>query len=148
MAEESIQETQEQQEPHGEEQREEIDWKAEARKWERRAKENKEAADRLANEQSGTASRISELEERASKAEQEADSLRHRQQLADWAEQAAKETGVPAAILRGETLEEFQQHAAAIKASYVAPVVRDSGETHNPPKSNRAIFDKFMSDNF
>lgn len=57
----------------------ETDWKAEARKWEQRAKENKTAAERLAeieeankSEVEKAAERAKAAEERASKAESEA----------------------------------------------------------------------------
>lgn len=119
-------------EPHGEASAE-IDWKAEARKWEKRAKENKDAADRLNALENETSYRISELEKRAQKAEQEAIDLRHKQDLNDWAKAAADAHGVPASILRGTTAEEFMAHAEAIKASIaVAPIVRDSGEPKEP----------------
>lgn len=150
MAEEQTQNIEEQvQEPHGEEQAKEIDWKAEARKWEGRSKENTERIKALEKEIAEKFSQFEEYQQRAEKAEQEANDLRHKQDLAEWAEAAAREHGVPAPILRGETAEEFMQHAAAIKASLtVAPVVRDSGEPKQPPKSSKAIFNDFMNSTF
>lgn len=148
MAEEQNHEIEEQQEPHGEKPAE-IDWKAEARKWEGRAKENTERINALEKEMEDKLSKFAEYQERAEKAEQEASSLRHKQDLADWASAAAAEHGVPASILRGESAEEFMQHAAAIKSSMnVAPVVRDSGEPKKPPKSSMSVFNDFMNSNF
>lgn len=149
MAEEQNQEIEEQvQEPHGEEPVE-IDWKAKARMWEGRAKENTERINALEKEMAEKLSKFEEYQQRAEKAEQEAVSLRHKQDLAEWASAAAAEHGVPASILRGETAEEFMQHAAAIKSSMnVAPVVRDSGEPKKPPKSNMSVFNDFMNANF
>lgn len=150
MAEEQTQNIEEQvQEPHGEEQAKEIDWKAEARKWEGRSKENSERIKALEKEMSEKFSQFEEYQQRAEKAEQEASSLRHKQDLAEWAKAAADAHGVPASILRGETAEEFMAHAEAIKASLtVAPVVRDSGEPKQPPKSSKAIFNEFMNSTF
>lgn len=47
----------------------ETDWKAEARKWEQRAKENRDAADRLAALEDAQKSETQRLTERAEKAE-------------------------------------------------------------------------------
>lgn len=92
-----------------------IDWKAEARKWEQRAKENSTAAKRLA-----------ELEEAAKTEEQkraeELEALRSkvaeyetREQINAWKAEVSKETGIPAAALAGTTLEEIQAHAETLK---------------------------------
>src|SRR5690625_4339032 len=92
-----------------------IDWKAEARKWEQRAKENSAAAKRLA-----------ELEEAAKTEEQkraeELEALRSkvaeyetREQINAWKAEVSKETGVPAAVLAGNTLEEIQAHAESLE---------------------------------
>ena len=48
---------------------EEADWKAEARKWEQRAKDNKAAADKLAAIEESSKSEAQKLAERAEKAE-------------------------------------------------------------------------------
>lgn len=50
----------------------ETDWKAEAKKWEARAKENKGAADRLAQLEEANKTEAQKLADRASKAEQTA----------------------------------------------------------------------------
>ena len=47
----------------------ETDWKAEARKWEQRAKENKTAAERLAELESANKSEIERATEKATAAE-------------------------------------------------------------------------------
>lgn len=86
---------------------EETDWKAEARKWEDRAKENKAAADKLA-----------ELEE-ASKTDQQrqAEALAAAQRERDEAQAAvlrhsvAEAKKVPASLLKGSTKEEMEAHA-------------------------------------
>lgn len=53
----------------------EPDWKAEARKWEQRAKENKTAADKLAELEAANKSEIEKANDRATKAEAEVASL-------------------------------------------------------------------------
>lgn len=51
---------------------EEIDWKAEARKWEQRAKENKSAADRLTELEEANKSEIEKAADKAAAAEKAA----------------------------------------------------------------------------
>lgn len=96
---------------------EETDWKAEARKWENRAKTNLSAA--KANE--GAAKRLAEIEEankteaekiaaRAEAAEKRAAELELR---ATRAEVAASK-GVPADLLAGSTQEELEASADAL----------------------------------
>lgn len=102
-----------------------------------------------AEEMESLKKRLEELEQVNAQAEAERDALKHKQDLADWAEAAAREHGVPAPLLRGNSAEEFMEHAEAIKAALsVAPVVRDSGEQRTPPKSNKAIFNEFMNNAF
>lgn len=102
-------------EPHGEPETEETDWKAQARKWEERAKANKEAAEELEklkeaqmSEQEKAAKHTKELEAKLAKYEAE-------RQQHEWCVQVAKKTGVPADLLRGSTLDEVQAHADSIK---------------------------------
>lgn len=62
------------------------------------------------------------------------DAMEHERQVAEWAAQAAAETGVPASVLKGDTLEELQAHAAQIRAAMPAyPVLSaDAGEADAP----------------
>ncbi len=90
----------------------ETDWVAEARKWEDRAKANKEAADELAKikeaqktEAEKAADRLAAAEKRASEAELKA--LR-----AD----VAQTKGVPASLLSGSTQQELEAAADALIA--------------------------------
>ena len=100
----------------------ETDWVAEARKWEQRAKDNKDAADRLAQLEEASKSDVQKALDRAVKAEKERDDLKaaeqarkdqadHDEQVKKWAEAAAKKTGVPANALKGNTEEEIKAHA-------------------------------------
>lgn len=102
-------------EPHGEPKTEETDWKAQSRKWEERAKANKEAAEELEklkeaqmSEQEKAAKHTKELEAKLAKYEAE-------RQQHEWCVQVGKKTGVPADLLRGSTLDEVQAHADSIK---------------------------------
>lgn len=97
----------------------ETDWKAEARKWEGRAKENLTAA--RANEDA--AKRLAEIEEaQKTEAQKQQEALeRAQKELADLtvaktrAEVAAAK-GVPAALLNGSTQEELEASADALIA--------------------------------
>ena len=102
-------------EPHGEPETEETNWKAQSRKWEKRAKANEEAAEELEklkeaqmSEQEKAAKHTKELEAKLAKYEAE-------KQQHEWCVQVAKKTGVPADLLRGSTLDEVQAHAESIK---------------------------------
>lgn len=92
---------------------------------------------------------VEELTRRSAEVESERDALKHKQDLTEWANDAADKYGVPASILRGNCAEDFMEHAKAIKASIaVVPDFRDSGEPKEPPKSGQAIFNEFMKNNF
>lgn len=74
--------------------------------------------------------------EQADKAELEEELavLKHDKELSEWKAQASKETGVPAEILKGETLEEIQSHAAQIKeAMPMYPTLPNDTGAANPP---------------
>ena len=74
--------------------------------------------------------------EQADKAELEEElaTLKHDKELSEWKAQASKETGVPADILKGETLEEIQAHAAQIKeAMPMYPTLPNDTGAADPP---------------
>lgn len=107
----------------GEGEGEPIDWEAKyhdavkhSREWEKRAKDNKAAAEELEklkesqmSEAEKTARRISELETKNAAYESE-------KQQAAWKAEVSKKTGVPADLLRGSTLEDIQAHAEQLDA--------------------------------
>ena len=85
-----------------------------SRKWEQRAKDNSKAAEELQqfkdsqlSEAEKAAKRIKELE--AANAAYEAEKQRN-----EWKAQVSKETGVPASLLHGDTLEAMTANAKAI----------------------------------
>lgn len=90
----------------------ETDWKAEARKWEDRAKANKSAAERLAEIEEASKSAEQKAAERLEAAERKAADL---EQKADRAEVAA-EKGVPVALISGGTRAEMEASADALIA--------------------------------
>lgn len=101
----------------GEPQTQEIDWKAESRKWESRAKENLASA--KANE--GAAQRLAEIEEaQKTEAQKAQDALAKAQQelaverAARLRAEVAADKGVPAELLSGSTREELDAAADAL----------------------------------
>lgn len=119
------------QEPQGTE----IDWKKEARKWERLAKKNKPAPDPTGGE---FQQQLDELTKKIADLEGERDRLQHQTDLRTWADEVAAETHVPASVLRGSTKEEMQQHAQAlVAAGFTGKSVPDGGEPGGTPGITR-----------
>lgn len=127
-----------------------TDWKAEARKWESRAKENLTVA--KANE--GAAKRLAEFEEsqktEAQKSQERLEAAEKRaaelESKATRAEVAAAK-GVPVALLSGSTQEELEAAADALIAfkgeQPTGPVIPNQGKTPNKPAGTSA--DRFAS---
>ena len=89
---------------------------AELRKWKELSRKNESAAHRAQAELAEARARIKALEDAE-------------QRRADAAE-IARETGVPASLIRGTTRDEMEAHAKAIAAAYAwpaAPAVQDAG---------------------
>lgn len=97
-----------------------TDWKAEARKWETRAKENRAAV----QERDALQEQLTQMQERVSAFEAQ-------QERAGWARAAAADAGVPADLVRGETQEEMVAHANALREALATrgPVVMSQGKT-------------------
>jgi hypothetical protein len=100
-----------QDDPHGDPQPEEIDWKAKyeaekehSRKWEGFAKANK-----------GKADEAEHLQAKLDRISKENESFKAKEQHAQWVAQVSKESGIPAEALRGNTLEELQEHAESLR---------------------------------
>ena len=128
---EQVEETAVEQEPQGTE----IDWKKEARKWERLAKKNKPAPDPTGGE---FQQQLDELTKKIADLEGERDRLQHQTDLRTWADEVAAATHVPASVLRGSTKEEMQQHAQAlVAAGFTGKSVPDGGEPGGTPGITR-----------
>ena len=87
-----------------------------SREWEKRAKANKQAADELEklkeasmSEQEKAARHVKELEDKVARYEAA-------RQQAEWKAQVSADTGVPADVLEGDSLEAIQAHAKKINA--------------------------------
>lgn len=126
-------------EPHGNKEQE-TDWKAMSRKWEKQAKENKDAADELAALKESSKADLDKAKQRAKDAEAKVAELEAEKERNGWAAEASKQTGVPAAILRGSTLEEMIEHGRQIKGHVsMHPVVSDKGEPPTPTLTKEQI---------
>ena len=129
-------------EPHGAE----VDWKAEARKWEGRAKANKEAADELAALKASQMTETEKLVKRAEDAEALVKQFQQREQPATDAAEVAAETGVPVSLLSHcasrDDMEQFAKEYARETHVSSAPPAPNSRIVRNPDNkpSNRDTF--------
>lgn len=87
-----------------------TDWKAEARKWEARAKENAPAARKLAELEESQKSEIQKAQERAEAAERELATTK----LETLRLSVAAKHGVPANLLTGSAEDEIEASAQAL----------------------------------
>lgn len=76
-------------------------------------------------------SELDKLQGRIDRLESENKSMKHAREVDEWKGEVANETGVPASILRGDTLEELQEHARAVKAAMPAYPQVDPGKPAN-----------------
>ena len=118
MAEEAnnITPSQEATEPHGEAQT--TDWEAKyreavshSRKWEQRAKDNSAAAAELEKLKESSLSEAEKTAKRLKELESENAAMKAERQHAEWAAQVSKDTGVPADLLHGDSLEAMGEYA-------------------------------------
>jgi len=109
-------------------------WKTKAREQEKRAKENAVKAAEFDRAVEAQKSEQQKLIERAEAAEREATALRSAREVDGWKSAAAKRTGVPTELLRGETQEDIDEHADSIKA--LLPEPRKGGQV---PAEGRTI---------
>jgi hypothetical protein len=89
--------------------------KAEARKWEQRAKENFEKAKKFDDLEEASKTEAQKQADALTKAQSELNEYKQREQVAAWAKEVSTETGVPADLLRGSTKEELTAHATQLK---------------------------------
>ena len=105
----------------------EIDYQAKyeealkhSREWEKRAKDNKNAAEKLKQLEESQMSESQKAEAKARELEAKVAAFETEKQRNEWRSQVAKETKVPAELLHGSTLEEMQEHAKLLD-SYLHP---------------------------
>lgn len=126
------------QEPHGDG----TDWKAEARKWEQRAKDNGQAAAELEALKAQSAADLAQATKRAEDAEAEAAALKAAAERARTVAAVAAERGVSAAVLErmaGEGEEDIRANAEVLRASAPAAAypTAPQGGTPQPPAVTR-----------
>lgn len=120
----------------------EIDWKSESRKWENRAKENRRAA----NERDELAKAIGDKDATIEALKAKVADFETAAKVREWSANAAAEHGISADLIRGNTEDEINAHAAAIaKALHdakpsAAPVVPQAGATPDNNGGNLAEF--------
>ena len=103
-------------EPHGEQQP--TDWEAKyretlahSRKWEQRAKDNSAAAAELEKLKESSLSEAEKTAKRLKALESENEAMKAERRRAEWAAQVSKDTGVPADLLHGDSLEAMGEYA-------------------------------------
>lgn len=96
-----------------------TDWKAQARKWERRAKQYKAKIDTVGQEPKGNSDDNpdagGELAKRIAELEAENQQLKAAGERRTLMERVAKDTGVPASLLHGDSEEELRAMAGSLK---------------------------------
>ncbi|MBT1166726.1 helicase [Bifidobacterium simiarum] len=119
--------------PHGNDQPQSTDWEAKyreavshSREWEKRAKDNKAAADELQQLKESRMSEAQKAEARTARLQKELDRLRAEKQANAWRTQVAEETGLPAGLIVGDSLEAMQAFAKTVK-EYVESRLPKSG---------------------
>ncbi|WP_373578617.1 hypothetical protein [Parafannyhessea umbonata] len=93
-----------------------TDWKAMARKWEARSKENAGKAKAYDELQEQSKSELQKAQEKAKRAEDELAELKAKAELAETRARVAKESGVPAELIFGADEGEMEANAKALAA--------------------------------
>lgn len=152
MAEESTEQTKDEiTEPQGEES---TDWKAEARKWEKYAKENKAAKDELEQLKAAQMTEQEKANARADAAEKELEALKAERAKFDAAQKLSKETGVPFEMLMycadEESMADFaktyakETHVSSAPKAKPGSRIVKGGEK---PRDTKQIFAEFAAEN-
>lgn len=77
--------------------------------------------------------KLADYESKIQTATQQLESYQKAEELSTLKAQVSKETGIPAAALRGQTLEELQQHAEVLKESFIPEPSPSLGRDGNQP---------------
>ena len=151
MAEENTSQNAAQQTDEAQAKQDTTDWKAEARKWEQRAKENKDAADKLvaieaeqAKKEEAEKSDLQKAIEKADKANAELEAMKAEKKRADLIKATAKSYEVDEELLSmmaGDSKDEIETNAKTLKSKIGSlpkyPNVNDrggQGESSRPTK--------------
>lgn len=122
-----------------------TDWKAEARKWEARAKANKDKADELDALKEAQMTESEKQQKELEKAKAEIATLKHEKECNAWVSEVSESTGLSVAQLKAiaaETKEELEEKAQlfAVKdkeSNKSLPVVLGDGQhaNHKPTQT-------------
>lgn len=127
-----------------------TDWKAEARKWEQRAKDNKSALDSATAERDTATGRVTELESSNSDLASKLSAFESKEAHNALVAKVAQEAGVDGSVLRGSTEAELRDHATLVKSlvggAPVAPVVPKQGSTPEVKDNPEITFVKNLFD--
>lgn len=158
MAEEAnnADQSQDAQKPHGGAQQ--VDWEAKyretlahSREWEKRAKDNKAAADELQQLKESQMSEQQKAEAKTAKLQKELDQLKAEKQTNEWRTQVATESGLPSNLIVGDSLESMQEHAKAISEYVASKTGRQLPKITNPgrqPASPSSATGDWLRDQF
>ena len=108
-----------------------VDWKAEARKWEARAKENKAKADAYDEAQEAAKSDLQKAQDKIARLEKERDERKKADQHAALVKKVAEANKVDASylpLLTGETEAELTEQAKLIGRRFAEPVASEGGK--------------------
>jgi membrane protein involved in colicin uptake len=99
-----------------------TDWKAEARKWEKRSKENAEKAKAYDELKAQSDTDLKRAQEQAAAYKKEVDELNAKSELDAIRAKVAKEAGVPAELVSGDDEDSMRAFAKALAAWGKPPV--------------------------
>ena len=91
-----------------------TDWKAEARKWERRSKENADKAKAYDELQEQSKTELEKAREQAASYKKQVDELNAKAERDAARAKVAKDTGVPAELISGDDKESMRAFAEAV----------------------------------
>lgn len=112
---------QETQEPTPEPEPKGTDWKAEARKWEKLAKANKEKAEELDRMKEGEKSDLQKAQDAEAAAKKEAQALQEKLDRIEWVKNIAEKTGIPSEVIdliAADSEEDLAEKAEKIKPQF------------------------------
>lgn len=113
-----------------------TDWKAEARKWESRAKENSAAAAELQKLKESQMTELEKAQARAQAAEAEALALKTQKAMFEHAEEVASTKGVPLEFLRLIDDNDKMDQFADLWAKYKAEPAQAPATIHAAPSAS------------
>ena len=113
-----------------------TDWKAEARKWEARAKENNAAAAELQKLKESQMTELEKAQARAQAAEAEALALKTQKAMFEHAEEVASTKGVPLELLRLIDDNDKMDQFADLWAKYKADPAQAQATIHAAPSAS------------